>query len=529
MIRFLLVFILLTNSVYAVNADLCEVDPQEQLTSQVVDVAEKMCAQRPMKSPTEVIGGCLTGIADGGKALVSGVEAAAKGFWELVKMFIKFNSDVHGKIGEGIQTIISGDLNPAEMATAIANVNIGAHEKIWEDAKAFAKSVQEAGAQMMKTLWTGIKGFPCKPADEQMKLICRGFTEVVLVVVPPIIVVKGASWAGNLAKALNQFMKESNHVTELSHLSLADRLNAATKAMSQARKGDGTLLSLRNSKVIETELPNGEKIIQYQQQIRDKEGKVHYVTREVPLDAKTLAIDSNSVIGKEILTEAVKGKSGSGSLVFIDVNHLGKVNYFKNGTQGGDQYLASVAESLRKTLRPGDMIFKNGGDELVVVLGTNNPKAVKDLTQRMMNEVDSNPQVRQIFRNEVKSLTEQYKDVNKAKSFSDIPEKTKSLLTKEESDLARTNFVKFQETKKAQLLEDSVEQSTYRGSISVGASTVKQEETLEAVLKRAEAKASAVKTEYKLRYGHDVSKYNVDTSEITIGRRYGPPKALEVD
>lgn len=263
--------------------------------------------------------------------------------------------------------------------------------------------------------------------------------------------------------------------------------------------------------------------------MKGKDGKVHEVIREVPLDAKTLAIDSNSEIGKEILGEVVKANAGKGSLVFIDVNHLGKANYFSKGTQGGDEYLAAVADSLRKTLRPGDIVYKNGGDELVVVLGANSPKAVKEITQRMMNEVDKNPTIRRMFKDEVLEYTQMYRDVRKAKSIADLPERVQKTIALDQRAAIAKNFEQFKADRLKSIAESLSEQGKYRGSISAGASLIKADESLGSALKRAEEIATQVKSEYKTRYNLlDPNKYKTEVIiDIPRPKGWGPPIALD--
>lgn len=468
----------------------------------------------------DVATGCLGG---GGKAVVG----AVKGFAELLRLLVvEAPSYMWESASSGIKKLMSGDLNPADMASSIANVNIGSQSELWNKAKVYWESFKKFTVELKNNLVSKIQGFPCLPLKKQSEIICRGVSEVFLLVVSPAKFLQGAKWGINTAKAMQKFIAETSSIQGLSKMSLAGRLNAATEALKDGKRAATELMRLNKSKLVEIELPNGEKILRYDQKIVGKDGKTHTVSREVPLDAKTKTIDANSAIGKQIMSEAVKAKAGKGSLVFIDVNYLGKVNYFKGGTQTGDQYLTSVAESLRKTLRPGDMIFKNGGDELVVVLGTRDRQAVKEISQRMMNEVDKNPQIKQLFKREVTSITQAYKEVNTAKSIKDLPAGVIKALTPAEKKIALSNFSKFQVAKKADLKAQMMGQATYRGSISVGSSLVKPNETITNVLARAEQQAAQVKARYKARYGHDISKYNIEAPLIS-GPRNGPPVALD--
>ena len=121
--------------------------------------------------------------------------------------------------------------------------------------------------------------------------------------------------------------------------------------------------------------------------------------RELPRDAKTLAIDANFETGKKVAKLIVERSKGD-HLVFIDVNNLGKVNYFKAGTQAGDVYLERVAKSIRANLRPEDQFFKNGGDELVVVLKTQKPEEVKAVIQRIHESIENDTPLQTLFKAE---------------------------------------------------------------------------------------------------------------------------------
>ena len=521
MIKYLFLFLFTSFSVFAQtpncpeNSLFPEIDALMMSTTETV---ETTCKQKNDDNILDMAWGCLSG---GGNAVVGAVQ----GFIDILKLLlVDAPAWVWGEAKEKINKMINGELGPAEMAAAIASINLSSQSSIWDKAVEYWDAFKKFAGELKDSLVSEIKGFPCLPLQKQSEIVCRGVSEVFLAIFTPAKFVQAAKWGISTGKALKAFIAETKAVQGLGEADLAQRLKLASEALKESKAGK-ELMKLRNSRLLEVELPNGEKILQYEQIVKGTDGKVHKVLRDVPVDGKTHAIDANSAIGKEIMGEMAKLHSGNGSLVFIDVNHLGKVNYFKAGTKGGDDYLESVAESLRKSLRPGDMLFKNGGDELVVILGTNKPDIVKNISQRMINEVEKNPRVRQLFKQEVIDLTQKYKGVNKARAWDELPDNVRNALTNEEEILAKKNFPQFQEQKKKEIIALAQEQSTYRGSISVGSSLVKEQDSLVDVLQRAEKQAAEVKVRYKAAYGHDVSKYKMEIDTQDLKR--SPPTALE--
>ena len=57
---------------------------------------------------------------------------------------------------------------------------------------------------------------------------------------------------------------------------------------------------------------------------------------------------------------------GSASLVFLDLDDFKTVND-SLGHVSGDQLLASAAQCLRTSVRPGDLVARLGGDEFAIL------------------------------------------------------------------------------------------------------------------------------------------------------------------
>lgn len=492
----------------------------DSFTQSAVGIAEKKCNAEFNDSYLDLVTGCLSGGWKAGESLVDGIVSLTK------MLLVEAPKWVWIEAKKKINEIRKQNISPLQMAQAIANIQVASHSDIFAKAQEYWKTFEQFSKNLKETLLTEIDGFPCLPKFKQSEIICQGVSTVFLTVFTPASFINGARWTANTGKAVVKFAQESKKVHGLENASLASRLERATDNLKGNTVQHGDIV-LGGGILREVELADGQRILQYQKKVKGNDGKMHVVNREVPVDAKTKSIDANTEVGKDILTGMVQAQKGSSSLVFIDVNHLGKVNYFKGGTQAGDEYLTHVAEALRKSIRPGDQIFKNGGDELVIILKEKNPQVVKSITQRMIQEVDSHPKIRSIFREEVKTFSNRYREINRAHRFEDIPESVRRKLLPSEVAAAHKNFDLFKKTKLEVIKSEMIEQASYKGSVSVGSSLIKEGDSLASTLLRAERQASRVKVEYKARLGHDISKYNISPEEFSSIRKWSPPQALD--
>lgn len=104
-------------------------------------------------------------------------------------------------------------------------------------------------------------------------------------------------------------------------------------------------------------------------------------------EARTDALTTlrNRLALDEILLETI-GMDGSpwaeAAVAFIDVDNFGSYNKAYSDA-GGDEALRMVAKALRDASRHGDLAFRKGGEELVVVLAEVEPEAALAAAERL--------------------------------------------------------------------------------------------------------------------------------------------------
>lgn len=545
----ILLFILFgfTNSTYAQVGDLAceEISEAEQLARDSRSIAARIANPRQCpqaltaRNFLEIGIGCLSGTRDS-------VVALWDGFVSILKLLVvDAPAAAYGGARRLIQGLVNGNLNPLEMASAIANVNLGSQSDLWRKAQGLWNAFQTYMRTLGNQLARGYDGFNCMPLRRQSRIMCRGVSEFALFFLGPGAVARGIPTAvaigrkaGQVAAALSREVATvaTRQVTRaaVTVQSSARAVDRGVRAGVAAARDSRVVVSTgRNGNVVRRTLADGSEIHQSETFVMNN-GRRTTVTREIPMDVKTGAIDSNTEVGRAVLVNAVTEQAGKGSILFVDVNHLGRVNYFTNGTRGGDEYLEAVAASMRSVLRPGDMIYKNGGDELVVVLANNTPEAVQQVSQRMIDAVAANPTIRDIFRREVTVIRDRYRSMNSATSLEDMPDDIRRALPASDIQRAAGDFPAFKQQMLNTYVEALQSQATFRGSVSLGSSMIRHGEDLAGPLSRAEAQASLVKTRYKSALGHDVDKYNVDdvadldqiNPEAMVQERWPEPVAL---
>ena len=78
------------------------------------------------------------------------------------------------------------------------------------------------------------------------------------------------------------------------------------------------------------------------------------------------------------------------SLLFIDVDRLKQVNA-RAGRDVGDAVVAHVAKAIRHVLRGGDILFRYGGDEFVVLLSQTDAETAQNIGDRLRSMIGASP------------------------------------------------------------------------------------------------------------------------------------------
>jgi GGDEF domain-containing protein len=272
--------------------------------------------------------------------------------------------------------------------------------------------------------------------------------------------------------------------------------------------------------------PKGEKILELEEVVTLANGKRAMVpVGELGIDAVTSLIKSSDGRGREVLGKLIAANSNQGAILFLDVNNLGKVNYFAGKSAAGDQYLAAVAKALKESIRPEDVAFRHGGDELVAFIHTTNPERIKQIAANIQNKIDRDPGLRQLFIEEVKQYTDAARAVRSSKSFNDLPDSVRVRLSEDQIRLAHRDYRGFQNTVFDEFIAAAQDQSRYRPSASIG-TTLLGNDTLETAILRADTQSAQVKALYKEASGLDASKYMTSRTQNTSARpdpRARPP------
>lgn len=320
----------------------------------------------------------------------------------------------------------------------------------------------------------------CLDTVTQREMLCWGIAQLVL---DPIVVMKAAKLKGPIArlvvgfkeKALGKEITEDVISAERRQAIPPDRrnLDLATAKASQIgiREVDIPIPGAPSSvKVSQYKTRDGAPYLMYEKTVYHN-GKPHKLSRELPQDSLTGAIDANYEAGRDLLATLLKENPKDLGLVFIDVNNLGHLNRnFSKLHTAGDEYLKNVAHAVQRATEGKATLFKLGGDEFGLVINEKDPAKFQEILNRVMTEAYGK-EVHKTFRDE---------KIVQAKKF-------------KKGEISEAELKDFAPYSKE--------------GISQGATRVGEGEDLEKVLERVEAQAKEMKIATKEQMNIDASKY----------------------
>lgn len=458
------------------------VQQTQSTAAEMTDVLCKAAEDGRYKPASEnLFAACGAGAAEGARVFFSNLAGFASSIGTGI-------ADVASSGYQATKSLVlslwNGEPDPAIAAEKAATANAEASRSWLQTVASYydtSKLLMETFYNEMDQNFRLIYGtMACVPWSLKVQSACLFMSHVALDLGSLKAVTLAANRGAAAARVVSDFIKTTDGIAQLRGTSLATRLQAATEAL-KAQSGYKVVEKFGDKGNLVTRIdPITREQTLHFEELATVDGKKVTVIRDIPKDAKTGAIDANFENGKKLAILSDQGSVGE-HMVFLDVNNLGKVNYFKSGTQAGDEYLKRVGDAVRRQLREGDRFFKNGGDELVVILKTKDPAEVKKIEQRIHDAIASDKPLQDLFKQERIAKAAEVKQANSvgpgAKPSPPTEAQIASLLS-----VARI-----------------------RPSVSIGAARIQGDWATD--LARAESQAGQVKAAYKARIGLETGKY----------------------
>ncbi len=88
----------------------------------------------------------------------------------------------------------------------------------------------------------------------------------------------------------------------------------------------------------------------------------------------------------EVEVERCIRKDQNICIAMVDIDHFKKVND-THGHQAGDEVLKVIANTIRQTIRPYDILCRYGGEEFMLIAEINNKQEAEDLFERVRERI----------------------------------------------------------------------------------------------------------------------------------------------
>ncbi|WP_213450996.1 putative bifunctional diguanylate cyclase/phosphodiesterase [Rhizomonospora bruguierae] len=191
-------------------------------------------------------------------------------------------------------------------------------------------------------------------------------------------------------------------VTELVHPHDRHRVEAALTAALAADPGDRTIeyrvrggdqrwvwveSALRPAPP--TEATGGQQAVVLSSRVVEQRKRLEDELRRRATHDPLTGLANRTLVGQRLAADLARDEPGQVGLLFCDLDKFKAVND-RLGHEAGDELLKQVAARLRRSLRPGDLLGRFGGDEFVVVLdGVADLAAVAQVGRRVARALDA--------------------------------------------------------------------------------------------------------------------------------------------
>ncbi len=218
------------------------------------------------------------------------------------------------------------------------------------------------------------------------------------------------------------------------------------------------------------------------------------------------------------------------TLAIVDINDLGRANFFVKGYEGGDQYIQSVAKIIRENVGEDALVVKSKGDEFYVLFQGTSPEGVKLQLENITKAVSQSRDAESAFLAQRVSLRNNYQLINLAKNLNELPENLQKSLIGTNPGLTAENFTTSKPKILLQHLGAVSDMASYKASVSTGSATATVTDSLAEVSTRANSQLATNKGFYKQAVGQTSQKYNPAGATATGTRdlRAVPPVSLPV-
>ena len=433
----------------------------EQISKALCATDQKELAAHPM-SLTDAFFYC-------GAAMRKGEAEAIKGFLGIGPAVVSAAPTAARLVTEGA-LVMSGDYTLAMEIDRAAQTDAERSQSFVQKTQARAQAAQMLARGLWDNLSLVYETEACAPWTERIHDFCFVFSNVVVNMVPIDTIATAANKTVAVSQVVTKLLHEANLVPELKGLSITQKIDAAANALRQAA-GYQTLVKAGNISLLTKEHAINGNTLYYVQEFGEKNGQRVSEISPVAQDVNG-AILSKTDTG-HIFASTIANSSRGEFLVSGDIMDLGKVNYFpKLLSQAGDRYLSRVTADIKSCMRDGDFIFKNGGDEFVMVLKTKDPAAVTAFQKRVHAALAKDTELQSMFR-----------DYRIA---------------------AKQAAMKLPVSERAAAVQEA---ARIRPSISMGAARVTGTDAWSHTLALADGQAAEIKAAAKLRRGASADKY----------------------